>query len=195
LLCGLLVLCSVTGSRTCRPATAADVFLSSGLSVCRPVVSWFAHRPCPCSPLGSNGHPVRWRRWSSSHGKFNDRIMGSVEACADLHPQRADVGRCRAALPSAALCHVDDKLHILTAMKKIWGERFNDCLAPPGHYALNPKTLAAYPPADLTIEGIGDLVNHDLTALLGANAVVAQHFGLSLNTLCQQPGTNRPSRI
>ena len=29
--------------------------------------------------------------------------------------------------------------------------------------------LAAYPPADLTVERIGDLVNYDLTALLGAD--------------------------
>ena len=72
--------------------------------------------------------------------------------------------------PARHYVMVDDKLHILTAMKKIWGERLTTAWPRQGHYALNPKTLAAYPPADLTIEGIGDLVNHDLTALLGANA-------------------------
>jgi hypothetical protein len=72
--------------------------------------------------------------------------------------------------PARHYVMVDDKLHILTAMKKIWGERLTTVWPRQGHYALNPKTLAAYPPADLTIEGIGDLVNHDLTALLGANA-------------------------
>jgi|WetSurMetagenome_2_1015567.scaffolds.fasta_scaffold09442_7 FMN phosphatase YigB (HAD superfamily) len=72
--------------------------------------------------------------------------------------------------PARHYVMVDDKLHILTAMKKIWGERLTTVWPRQGHYALNPKTLAAYPPADLTVEGIGDLVHHDLTALLGANA-------------------------
>jgi len=34
-----------------------------------------------------------------------------------------------------------------------------------GHYALDSKAIATYPPADLTIERIGDLVNYDLPAL------------------------------
>ena len=37
-----------------------------------------------------------------------------------------------------------------------------------GHYALDPQAIAAYPPGDLTIEHIGDLLNYDLPALLGA---------------------------
>ena len=64
---------------------------------------------------------------------------------------------------------VDDKPRILTAMKKIWGERLTTVWARQGHYALDPKTLIAYPPADLTVDLIGDLVNYGLTALLGAN--------------------------
>jgi FMN phosphatase YigB (HAD superfamily) len=65
---------------------------------------------------------------------------------------------------------VDDKLRILSAMKKIWGERLTTVFPRQGHYALDPKTLAAYPPPDLTLERIGDLANYDLTALLGAKA-------------------------
>ena len=34
-----------------------------------------------------------------------------------------------------------------------------------GHYALDPKAIATYPPANLTIERIGDLINYDLPAL------------------------------
>jgi hypothetical protein len=36
-----------------------------------------------------------------------------------------------------------------------------------GHYALDSKAIATYPPADSTIERIGDLVNYGLPALLG----------------------------
>jgi hypothetical protein len=71
--------------------------------------------------------------------------------------------------PARHYVMVDDKLRILTAMKKIWGGRLTTVWPRQGRYALDPKTIAAYPPADLTVEFIGDLVNYDLTALLGAN--------------------------
>jgi len=35
-----------------------------------------------------------------------------------------------------------------------------------GHYAHDAKTLAEFPPADITIERIGDLVNYDLAAFV-----------------------------
>ena len=63
---------------------------------------------------------------------------------------------------------VDDKLRILTPMKKIWGSRLTTVFPRQGHYALDPNSVATYPPADFAIERIGDLVNYDLPALLGA---------------------------
>ena len=63
---------------------------------------------------------------------------------------------------------VDDKLRILTAVKKAWGERLTTVFPRQGHYALDPKQLAAYPPADITVESIGDLLQYDLKALLAA---------------------------
>jgi hypothetical protein len=32
----------------------------------------------------------------------------------------------------------------------------------------DPKAIATYPPADITVERIGELVDYDLPALLGA---------------------------
>jgi FMN phosphatase YigB (HAD superfamily) len=63
---------------------------------------------------------------------------------------------------------VDDKLRILAAMKKIWSGRLTTVFPRQGHYALDPKIVAANPPADITIERIGDLVGYDLPRLLGA---------------------------
>jgi hypothetical protein len=63
---------------------------------------------------------------------------------------------------------VDDKLRILAAMKKLRGDRLTTVFPRQGHYALDPKNIAAYPPADLTVERIGELVNYDLSAVLGA---------------------------
>ncbi len=63
---------------------------------------------------------------------------------------------------------VDDKLRILTAAKKAWGSRLTTIFPRQGHYALDPEILARYPPADLTIERIGDLLTCDLPALTRA---------------------------
>jgi hypothetical protein len=55
---------------------------------------------------------------------------------------------------------IDDKLRILTEVKKIWGARVTTVFPRQGHYALDPKIVSAYPPADITIERIGDLVKY-----------------------------------
>jgi hypothetical protein len=64
---------------------------------------------------------------------------------------------------------VDDKLRILAAMKRVWQERLTTVFPHQGHYALDPTNDAAYPPAEIRIERIGDLVNYDLPALLTAS--------------------------
>ena len=60
---------------------------------------------------------------------------------------------------------IDDKLRILHAVKQIWGSRVTTVFPRQGHYAADPAALAAFPPADIAIDHIGDLLNHDLTAL------------------------------
>jgi FMN phosphatase YigB (HAD superfamily) len=62
---------------------------------------------------------------------------------------------------------VDDKMRILTAVKQCWGHKLTAVFPRQGHYATAPD-VQCYPPADLTIERIGDLVNYDLAALLQA---------------------------
>jgi FMN phosphatase YigB (HAD superfamily) len=61
---------------------------------------------------------------------------------------------------------VDDKLRILTAVKKIWGDRVTTVFPRQGQYAYDAEALAACPPADLTVNRIGDLLDYDLPALL-----------------------------
>ena len=62
---------------------------------------------------------------------------------------------------------VDDKLRILTAVKKVWGERVTTVFPRQGHYAFAPE-VATLPPADVTIDRIGGLLRWDLAALLDA---------------------------
>jgi FMN phosphatase YigB (HAD superfamily) len=52
---------------------------------------------------------------------------------------------------------VDDKLRILEAVKRVWGERLTTVFPRQGHYALDPEIIAQYPSADLTVEHIADL--------------------------------------
>ena len=61
---------------------------------------------------------------------------------------------------------IDDKLRILSAVKKIWGERVTTVFPKQGHYALDRKAVAEYPPADIELGKIGDLLNCDLSTFL-----------------------------
>jgi FMN phosphatase YigB (HAD superfamily) len=60
---------------------------------------------------------------------------------------------------------VDDKLRILNAVKQVWGERVTTILLRQGQYAHDTKLISALPPADVTIERIGDLLECDLARL------------------------------
>jgi FMN phosphatase YigB (HAD superfamily) len=59
---------------------------------------------------------------------------------------------------------VDDKLRILAAVKQLWRERVTTVLPRQGIFAHDPSVLGAFPPADVTIEHIGDLLD-DLPGL------------------------------
>src|SRR6476469_11129392 len=60
---------------------------------------------------------------------------------------------------------VDDKLRILDAVKQVWGERVTTVFPRQGQYAHDGKVVSALPPADVTIERIGDLLDYDLARL------------------------------
>ena len=62
---------------------------------------------------------------------------------------------------------VDDKIRILTAVKKVWGERLTTVFPRQGHYALAPE-VASFPPPDITLARIGDFCDCDLPRLLAA---------------------------
>jgi FMN phosphatase YigB (HAD superfamily) len=61
---------------------------------------------------------------------------------------------------------VDDKLRILTAVKKAWGPRVTTVFVRQGFYAHDPATLAANPPADRSVERIGELAECALPDLI-----------------------------
>jgi len=70
---------------------------------------------------------------------------------------------------------IDDKLRILSAVKKTWGERVTTVFPKQGHYAFDPDILAKYPPADIELPRIGALIDCDLSAFQRNR--VASHTG------------------
>jgi FMN phosphatase YigB (HAD superfamily) len=60
--------------------------------------------------------------------------------------------------PARHYIMVDDKLRILTALKEHWGDRVTTVFPRQGHYALDPRETAKYPPADISVDAIGDLL-------------------------------------
>jgi FMN phosphatase YigB (HAD superfamily) len=85
-------------------------------------------------------------------------LWGAVEGevLIYIHKERMldDVER---RYPARRYVVVDDKIHILAAMKAIWGDRLTTVFVRQGHYAHDAALVAANPPADATIESIADL--------------------------------------
>jgi FMN phosphatase YigB (HAD superfamily) len=82
-----------------------------------------------------------------------------------LHKEREldDVAdRC----PAEHYVLVEDKLRLLTAIKKSWGSRVTTVFVRQGHYALNQRILADYPAADIGLDSIGDLLQYEFAELL-----------------------------
>jgi hypothetical protein len=65
---------------------------------------------------------------------------------------------------------IDDKIRILTEVKKIWGSKVTTVFPRQGHYALDPAILASYPPADISINRIGDLLQCNLDSFMAVSA-------------------------
>ncbi len=94
---------------------------------------------------------------------IHDAVGGHVLIYVHKEIELNDVERF---YPADRYVLVDDKLRILAAVKQIWGGRVITVQPRQGHYANDPKAQAAYPPADITVDGIGDLLNYDRSALL-----------------------------
>jgi FMN phosphatase YigB (HAD superfamily) len=93
-----------------------------------------------------------------------DAVEGRVLVYVHKEQELEDVER---RYPAKHYVLIDDKIRILTAVKKAWGPRLTTVFPRQGHYAHAPD-VASYPAPDLTIERIGELVDYDLEAFLKA---------------------------
>lgn len=89
-----------------------------------------------------------------------DAVEGRVLIYVHKELRLDDVARW---YPARRYVMVDDKLRILEAMKTAWKERLTTVFPRQGHYARDPANLARYASADLTVEHIGELLNHDFS--------------------------------
>jgi len=65
------------------------------------------------------------------------------------------------AYPADHYVMVDDKLRILDAMKKTWGNKLTTVFVRQGHYAHDVKSNAQFQPPDIALERIGELPGLD----------------------------------
>ena len=96
---------------------------------------------------------------------ISEAVGGHVLIYIHKEQALADVER---RYPAERYVMVDDKLRILAATKKAWGDRVTTVFPRQGQFANDPKALAAYPPADVTVERIGDLLSYELSNLRAA---------------------------
>lgn len=109
----------------------------------------------------SDGDVVFQPRKVERAGLF-DAVEGRVLIYVHKEEELHEVER---RFPADHYVLIDDKIRILTAVKKVWGTRLTTVFPRQGHYAHAPD-VASYPAPDLTIERIGNLVDYDLSALV-----------------------------
>jgi FMN phosphatase YigB (HAD superfamily) len=96
------------------------------------------------------------------HAGIADVVEGRVLIYIHKEESLADVER---RYPARHYVMIDDKLRILDAIKRIWKDRVTTVFVRQGSYAHDAKVVDSLPPADVTIEQIGDLLDYDLSTL------------------------------
>jgi len=110
----------------------------------------------------SDGDVVFQPRKVERSGLF-EAVEGRVLIYIHKEQELEDVER---RYPAAHYVLIDDKVRILTAVKKAWGKRVTTVFPRQGHYA-HAADVASYAAPDITVERIDDLTGYDKEALVG----------------------------
>lgn len=84
-----------------------------------------------------------------------------------LHKERT-LAAMQQRFPAAHYVMIDDKPHVLAAMKRVLGGRLTTMFVRQGHYATESVRQTIDPPPDLTIEAIGDVCTMSIKDLVAA---------------------------
>jgi FMN phosphatase YigB (HAD superfamily) len=112
----------------------------------------------------SDGDVVFQPRKIERSGLF-DAVDGNVLIYVHKEHELDDVAK---RYPAEHYVLIDDKVRILAAIKAVWGMRVTTVFPRQGHYAHDVQEVARFTAPDLSIERIGDLLNHDLHSLHAA---------------------------
>jgi FMN phosphatase YigB (HAD superfamily) len=132
----------------------ADRIYNGALSAVRHVQQWGP------AVILSDGDAVFQPRKIDRSGlwaAFDGRVLIYVHKEQEL----ADVERF---YPAKRYVMIDDKLRILNAITKVWGERVTTVFPRQGHYARDPQFLAGCQSADIQLNRIGELNNYGFAA-------------------------------
>ena len=94
-----------------------------------------------------------------------ETFRGNVLIYIHKEQELADVER---RFPAEHYVFVDDKPRLCAAIKAHWGARVTTVFPRQGHYAHDAAELAKYPPPDVTIARIAELLEWDLPRLRAA---------------------------
>jgi FMN phosphatase YigB (HAD superfamily) len=113
-----------------------------------------------CQELGkvvilTDGDVVFQPRKIETSGLF-EAVDGNILIYIHKEKELPDIER---RYPAERYVVVDDKIRLLSAIKEIWGDRVTTVFVRQGHYALDKKEVSKYPPADATIDRIGELLS------------------------------------
>jgi FMN phosphatase YigB (HAD superfamily) len=89
-------------------------------------------------------------------------VAGRVLIYVHKEAELADVKR---RFPAEHYVLIDDKLRILSAVKAIWQSQVTTVFVRQGHYATDQTILETYPPADISLGRIADLLEFNLKKL------------------------------
>ena len=114
--------------------------------------------------LGRWGKPVIltdgdvvFQPWKIERSGLREAVSGRVLVYVHKEQQLDEVER---RYPASHYVFIDDKVRLLAAFKKAWGERVTTVFPRQGHYAHDPR-IASYPRPDVTIERIADVLALD----------------------------------
>jgi FMN phosphatase YigB (HAD superfamily) len=99
-----------------------------------------------------------YQPWKVHRAGIREAVAGDVLVYVHKELELDDLER---RYPAERYVLVDDKLRILTAAKEFWGERVTTVFPRQGQFANDPAITAAFPPADVTIDRVGKLLDAD----------------------------------
>ena len=99
---------------------------------------------------------VVFQPWKVERSGLWAAVDGEVRIYIHKEQMLDDVER---RYPARRYVVVDDKVRVLAAIKAVWRERFTTVFVRQGHYAADAQLVASYPPADISVDRIGALLD------------------------------------